>query len=391
MKKIFLILFISISLYSVDTPDTLYFLDYDNIKCYGSDSVNMNVGFRTEGSSTNYSTGTTSTTLFENLKNYDIDGTIYTCAPKSYSFDPDDSRYDSSTIYFESDNPSYDYRFNNYRIMEFTTVDFPSECQETPDNNILNGLDYQGKVADNSSCQSLFNDNGDGVDYLYSNINLDSSCVGFCYYNLPDTTNPDPDPDPDTGDTTDPDNNTDTNTNTGESTDLSDLIPYLDEVEEKNQNIKDSLDTLNTNLNTRFDQINSNNQTLDSTMQNIDTSLQNLNTTLQNSNLSNEEPNQEEDLTGLTDDFTINPDIDSELDGFKSNIESTLTSSFDNYSNVFGLGGYGSAPSPIRFTFQSKTYTVFDISYINPYIDQIRNIFLITAYIFGLFMVFRGN
>ncbi len=256
-------------------------------------------------------------------------------------------------------------------------------CQETPDNNILNGLDYQAKVANNSDCQSMYNDNGDGNGFFFSNTNLDSTCAGFCYYNLPNTTVPDPEPDPDPNPEEPIDN--------GDTVDLSKLIPYIDEIEQKNQNIVNSLNTLNSNLNNNFGQINNNSQALDSTMQNLNTTLENIDDTLQNLDIPDGSTSTEPDYTGVTDSLNINPDISSELNSFRTEIKNSLESSFNSYTNVFGLGGYGSAPNSITFSLLGKTYTVFNISYINPYIEHIRNIFLITAYIFGLFLVFRGN
>ncbi|PIE85793.1 hypothetical protein CSA08_00125, partial [Candidatus Gracilibacteria bacterium] len=94
---------------------------------------------------------------------------------------------------------------------------------------------------------------------------------------------------------------------------------------------------------------------------------------------------------GIADTLNVNPDISSELEGFKTDIENSISNSFTNYSDVFGFAGYGYPPSPISFNLLGKTYTVFNINWISQYVDTIRNIFLVVAYLFGLFLVFRGN
>ena len=89
---------------------------------------------------------------------------------------------------------------------------------------------------------------------------------------------------------------------------------------------------------------------------------------------------------------SFNPDvsIDSELSSFTSTYESSLSDSFSNYSDVFGFGGYGSSPTPISFNFLGKNYVVFNISVMSEYVPIIRNIFSVTAYLFGIFIIFRG-
>ncbi|RXK14241.1 hypothetical protein CP965_01985 [Halarcobacter mediterraneus] len=260
----------------------------------------------------------------------------------------------------------------------FITLCF-SDCPTTPTINILGGYDYQGMAGSNSDCQSIANDNSDGLGFVFSNPNLDDTCPGFCYYNTPE-----PIIYPQYPNTT----------GNGEGEEISDLIPYLDEVEYVNLNIVDELNTLNSNVESATNQVNQNTQTIDSSLNNVDNTLTNLNTTLETLNTKLDDIGNSEDddslYDGLTDDFEINPSIDGELSNFQGDIENTLTNSFDTYSNVFGLGGYGSAPSNINFSLLGKTYTVFDIQVLAQYIEQIRNIFLIVAYLFGIILVFKG-
>lgn len=156
------------------------------------------------------------------------------------------------------------------------------------------------------------------------------------------------------------------------------LIKYVDEWEDilSNQNL-----SLEKSLKT-IDSVN-----YDSTNQ----SLENINSTLQNSNQDNNNNNNsnEEDFTGVTDDFEINLNIDLELESFESNIESSITNTFNNYSNVFGFSGYGSAPSPINFSFLGNTYSAFDITNYDEHLPLFRNTFITFAYVWGFILVVR--
>ncbi len=96
-----------------------------------------------------------------------------------------------------------------------------------------------------------------------------------------------------------------------------------------------------------------------------------------------------ESFVNTTKDNTESSDI-SDLDTFQTNYETTLDSSFSKYSDIFGFGGYGSAPAPIVFTFRGASYEVFNITLISGYLDLIRNIFSIFAYFWGIIIVFRG-
>ena len=399
MKKLVLILFIFLnSLFSASLQELLNthsnqkFVPYGSTKCFGNNSNLDNKILNTElqykngiVEFENYYTSSTSNNAKFNQKSYKGIPCI------SFVFDPKYKVGDSFTVYFDADinDPNntnkLPYAYINFKVTSIKTVSSP--CKDTPEDNIFNGLSYQGKAANNSDCQTMYNDNGDGKGFQYLNDDLSGQCAGFCYYNLPDSIGGGNNG----GDNGNGGNEGGNNSNNDEETNLSDLIPYLDEVEEKNQNIKDSLDTLNTNLNTQFNNINSNNTNLNTTMNNLDSTLNNINDTLTNMGSSNSNNPNSPDYTGVAGSLNINPNINSELDSFKSDIESSLESSFSSYSNVFGLSGYGSAPSPITFSVLGKTYTIFDIKYLNPYVDHIRNIFLVTAYIFGLFLVFKGN
>ncbi|TLP36946.1 hypothetical protein [Arcobacter arenosus] len=375
------------------TPPSFKVLDYDHEYCGGSSTHSSNDYFMEAYPTTEYLPNNSTyyeTKSFNNMHQVLKNGETYYCSENTSNFEYQNTN-DSDLVYFKGNTTSlHAIVWYKYNVINEDIRTNDTSCQDIPDNNIFNGLKYQGKATDNSSCQSMYNDNGDGNGYQFVNTDLSGECLGFCYYNLPDST--DTENNTDNGDNNNSSNtdNTDTtndNISDGTETELSDLIPYLDEVEEKNQNIKDSLDTLNNNLNTQFNSINSNNTNLNNTMSNLNTTLQTLNTKLDE--IDNSE-NDDSNYDGLTDDFEINPSIDGELSNFQGDIENRLTNTFDTYSNVFGFGGYGSAPAPITFNAFGKTYTIFDIKYLNPYIDQIRNIFLVAAYIFGLFLVFKG-
>ena len=285
---------------------------------------------------------------------------------------------DGNGFYFS--NPNLDPLCGGFCYYNLPTNDpdpIPT-CQEEPTHYTMSGLEYQGKFSTELACETSYSNNGDSLGFLFSNPNLDSLCDGFCYYNLPDDTNIPPDDVPDD------------NPSTGEEVTVADVIPYIDELENKNEAIRDSLENLNTNLNTQFSNINNNNTTLTNTISNIDTTLQNLDNTLENlSNTDNSDSNDNYD--GVTDGFEVNPDISSELSTFRNDIENKIENSFSSYSDVFGLGGFGSIPAPITLNVLGHSYTLFDLSVLNPYVQNIRNIFLISAYIFGLFLIFRGD
>lgn len=87
---------------------------------------------------------------------------------------------------------------------------------------------------------------------------------------------------------------------------------------------------------------------------------------------------------------TIEDTQQTQLTDFQTSYETTLDETYSLYSDVFGFGGYGSAPAPISFTFLGNTYEVFNINMINDYLELIRNTFSIFAYLWGIIIVFRG-
>ena len=58
---------------------------------------------------------------------------------------------------------------------------------------------------------------------------------------------------------------------------------------------------------------------------------------------------------GITENFEVNPNVSNDLDSFKTNVKTSITNSFDNYSNAFGFGGYANAPSPIILDLYGKS------------------------------------
>ncbi len=363
MKKSYLLilLFIFISTLNAKTAreyitfEERAFWDWNSPQCYGSnsslanDKIIVQLKDNTFGNyQSTYYTKLNSQSKFYNTKTYKG----ISCGTSLVYYPQVGNKY---YIYYPIDNNDPELKSGTNAVYQRTKVlriEKIVPCPTTPDNLILNGLAYQTIVSDDNTCKSIYNDNGDGLGYLYSNLTLNNSCDGFCYFNEPSEVDPNPtDPNPDP-------NNPDPTTPTQSDNDVTILIPYLDEVEEKNQTIIDTLEKINTTLN------------------------------------SNNEKNEKEELKSIGESF-INPsddnDISSELNDFDADIRSKLDDSFANYSNVFGLSGYGVAPEPIDFNLLGKSYRVFDIAYINSYIETIRNIFSISAYFLGLFLVFRGD
>lgn len=96
------------------------------------------------------------------------------------------------------------------------------------------------------------------------------------------------------------------------------------------------------------------------------------------------------DLESFVSNIEDNDTTENDLLEFETAFQTTLNDTFLNYSDVFGFGGYGSAPSPISFSMLGNTYEVFNISIIDDYVDLIRNIFTIFAYLWGIIIVFRS-
>jgi len=111
-------------------------------------------------------------------------------------------------------------------------------------------------------------------------------------------------------------------------------------------------------------------------------------------NIDNREQALDDELNSITADKTLESILDTtdDTDTFQETFETTLTDSFDEYTDIFGFGGYGSAPAPITFSIRSGTYTLFDISNLDSSsVEFIRNTFLVFAYLWGFILVFRGN
>ena len=259
---------------------------------------------------------------------------------------------------------------------ESTTCDLPT----TPISTNVDGYEFQNNYESMSLCETAFNANGDGVGFIFINPNDNTCLSGHCYYNLEATT----DPTDDTGGTDDQ------TTGTADPvTDISELIPYVDDLEDINRDI---ITAINNNK-TSVDNVASSIDNSQSILNNILTSLNALNdkTTTTETTSSNQDL-IESNLNNLSNNglSTNDTDLDNSLSDFEDDYSNILEDTFSNYTDVLGLGGYASAPSSISFNLLGKSYTLFDISYINPYVEHIRTIFIVFGYLFGLFIFFRS-
>jgi len=249
-------------------------------------------------------------------------------------------------------------------------------CTEltTPSQTELNGFTYQGIASDSSTCQSDSNTLGNAQGYATDspNANLSECPKVYCYYNT-DNSNGGDTSTGDTGGSTGGD---------GTVTDLGELIPYVDELESKNTEIINQLSQNNT-INQG---INDNLVTTNTKLNSINSNIDSLNSNIEN--LNNRNTNLDNDLNNITE--PTQTDLTPDLNSFSNDYQNTLNDSFSNYSDVFGLGGYGSAPADIKFNLLGQSYTIFSVSYFASYVELIRNIFLVSAYIFGIFIVFRS-
>ena len=125
----------------------------------------------------------------------------------------------------------------------------------------------------------------------------------------------------------------------------------------------------------------------------IDNTAPNDNAVSKLTNIDNRQQKQDDDLDGFIASKSIDNmmNIDTELDGFNTTFETTLSDTYSSYSDVFGFGGYGVAPDPISFTMFAREYKVFDPTVLNPHIDMIRNTFIIFAYLWGFIIVFKNT
>ncbi len=156
------------------------------------------------------------------------------------------------------------------------------------------------------------------------------------------------------------------------------FLQYVDQWEEKldsqNQALNKNLVSL-----TSYDFINTNHY-----VENINNTLKNINNS---GNPDNPNTNNDSEYEEIGNNFSINTNIN--LDSFRTEINNSFESSFNNYSNIFGFDGYGSAPSPITFSLLGKTYSALDITLYNEHLPLIRNSFLAFAYIWGFILTVR--
>lgn len=134
-----------------------------------------------------------------------------------------------------------------------------------------------------------------------------------------------------------------------------DLIQYVDDWENLLSNQISILSSLNSKIN----------------LKSFDLTLNNLNTTIEDNG------------------YSYDNDIENALSNFTNNYKSTIKNSFISYSNVFGIGGYGSAPTPIKFTLLGHTYSLFDVKTFDEQIPFIRFTLLSFSYVWGSIIVFR--
>ncbi|NQY53807.1 MAG: hypothetical protein HRT42_09585 [Campylobacteraceae bacterium] len=94
-------------------------------------------------------------------------------------------------------------------------------------------------------------------------------------------------------------------------------------------------------------------------------------------------------LTTFIDNLNPSEDMDADLSGFQRNFEGKLGDAYSTYADVFGFSSYGAAPAVISFDLFNVTYEVFNIEIIEPYINNIRLVFLTFAYLWGFIIVIK--
>lgn len=105
--------------------------------------------------------------------------------------------------------------------------------------------------------------------------------------------------------------------------------------------------------------------------------------------LETKDNKDEDELNIIAEKFISDNDESLDLDTFETNIKTTITDSFLNYSNVFGLGSYGSVPTPITFSLLGKTYTPLDFSKYENFVSICRTSFALFAYVWGFILFIR--
>ncbi|MCK5294029.1 MAG: hypothetical protein KAJ49_05205 [Arcobacteraceae bacterium] len=110
-------------------------------------------------------------------------------------------------------------------------------------------------------------------------------------------------------------------------------------------------------------------------------------------NIDNRQQTQNDNLNNFISSKSVDTmmNIDTDLQTFNTTFETTLSNTYSTYSDIFGFGGYGVAPDPISFTMFTKEYKVFDPTVLTPYINTIRDTFVIFAYLWGFIIVFKNT
>ena len=129
--------------------------------------------------------------------------------------------------------------------------------------------------------------------------------------------------------------------------------------------------------------------TSDTTYQSILTAFNNL--SINNSSDNTTNITNEDSLNNISNsDLSINDtNLNNAMDSFTTEYTNILDTSFINFSDVFGFGGYGSAPDTISFNLLGNSYDVFNAKNFDPFIDTFRNTFVSFAYVWGFLIVLK--
>ena len=231
-----------------------------------------------------------------------------------------------------------------------------------------------------------------------------------------------------------------------ESTPSNSLNQLMKDLNNKSTQLNDSLDTVknNTNVtnqnlnttNTKLDSLNTNTTQTNTKLDKLDTTLNKLDITLKDiekntkttSNVlggstvstgggTGESGNDEEGIGKLdqvinnlqdeegksylgkiadfVDGATTSPDDEKKASyssQINSKVSSTLDNTFSKYSNILGFGSsYANRPENIELTIFNTTYTILDFTYLDPYINIIRSLFLALAYLYGFMNLLRSS
>ena len=111
--------------------------------------------------------------------------------------------------------------------------------------------------------------------------------------------------------------------------------------------------------------------------------------TSKNKSQDNRSQNLSDKLTEFIDNLNPSDDMDADLSGFQTNFEGKLGDAYSTYADVFDFSSYGAAPAVISFDLFNEEYEVFNIEIIEPYVDNIRLVFLTFAYLWGFIIVIK--